>query len=73
MSAFECLTCRSLSGEVLIALGPAIFEGRFWVVEHAYPCKIKGWLVLVLRRHAPALHDLTCEEWAELAIVVPQI
>jgi len=35
-------------------------------VEHAYPSALLGWLVLVLRRHATALHDLRPEEFAEL-------
>lgn len=35
-------------------------------MEHAYPCGILGWLVLVLKRHAEALHSLTDEEFQEL-------
>jgi diadenosine tetraphosphate (Ap4A) HIT family hydrolase len=35
-------------------------------VEHAYPVKILGWLVIVLKRHAEALHELTAAEFAEL-------
>jgi diadenosine tetraphosphate (Ap4A) HIT family hydrolase len=35
-------------------------------VEHAYPVKRVGWLVIVLKRHAEALHDLSAEEFAEL-------
>jgi diadenosine tetraphosphate (Ap4A) HIT family hydrolase len=36
------------------------------MVEHAYPVKVKGWLVIVLKRHAEALHELTAAEFAEL-------
>jgi diadenosine tetraphosphate (Ap4A) HIT family hydrolase len=36
-------------------------------VEHAYPVKIIGWLVIVLKRHAEALHELSADEFAELA------
>jgi diadenosine tetraphosphate (Ap4A) HIT family hydrolase len=36
-------------------------------VEHAYPVKVVGWIVIVLKRHAEALHELTSEEFAELA------
>ena len=61
------MTCRSLSGERRISPGPTIYEGRFWLVEHAYPCQFKGWLVLVLKRHVEALHDLAGEEFVELA------
>ena len=47
--------------------GPYIYEGRSWVVDHAYPTSLKGWLVIVLKRHVEALHDLTHEEFRELA------
>ena len=62
----ECLTCRSNSGEKRISPGPTIYKGQYWLVEHAYPVKRLGWLVLVLKRHAEALHDLTPEEFTEL-------
>lgn len=64
-NSLECLTCKSISGERRISPGPTIYEGRHWLVEHAYPCGMKGWLVLVLKRHVEALHDLTPEEFAE--------
>jgi diadenosine tetraphosphate (Ap4A) HIT family hydrolase len=63
----ECLSCRSLSGEQRISPAPAIYDGTYWVVEHGYPSALKGWLVLVLKRHAEALHELTPAEFAELA------
>ncbi len=62
-----CLTCRSLSGERRISPGPTIQEGRYWLIEHAYPTRLKGWLVIVLKRHAEALHELTREEFVELS------
>jgi diadenosine tetraphosphate (Ap4A) HIT family hydrolase len=63
----ECLTCKSNSGEKRISPGPTIFEGQYWFVEHAYPVKTIGWIVVVLKRHAEALHELTTEEFMELA------
>lgn len=39
------------------------------MVEHAYPCGLEGWLVLILKRHAAALHELTEEEFSELAVL----
>ena len=63
----ECWTCKSNTGEKRISPGPTIFEGKYWLVEHAYPVKTTGWLVVVLKRHAEALHELTTEEFAELA------
>jgi diadenosine tetraphosphate (Ap4A) HIT family hydrolase len=40
------------------------------VVEHAYPTRLPGWLVIVLRRHVEALHELHPEEFAEFARVL---
>jgi diadenosine tetraphosphate (Ap4A) HIT family hydrolase len=62
----NCLTCRSISGERRISPGPTIYEGHFWLLEHAYPTRLKGWLVIVLKRHVAALHELTREEFREL-------
>lgn len=62
----ECWTCKSNTGEKRISPGPTIFEGKYWFVEHAYPVKTIGWVVLVLKRHAEALHELSAEEFVEL-------
>ncbi len=62
----DCLTCKSISGARRISPGPTIYETEHWLVEHAYPCGMRGWLVLVLKRHAEALHELTDEEFREL-------
>lgn len=63
----ECRSCKSNTGEKRISPGPTIFEGKYWLVEHAYPVKTIGWLVIVLKRHAEALHELTTDEFTELA------
>lgn len=65
MSQTGCLTCLSNTGERRISPGPTIHAGRYWFVEHAYPVQQPGWLVLVLKRHAAALHELTSDEFAE--------
>ena len=46
-----------------------IFEGKYWMVEHAYPIKFKGWFVIVLRYHKEALHELIKEEFNELRLL----
>lgn len=63
----ECYACKNVSGETPISPGKIIYEGKYWIVDHAYPTKLLGWLVIVLKRHAEALHDLTKEEFIELA------
>ena len=62
-----CWVCKSNIGEKRISPGPTIFEGEYWFVEHAYPVKTIGWLVIVLKRHAEALHELATKEFMELA------
>ncbi len=70
MSPQECLSCKSISGEKRISPGPTIYEGRYWLVEHAYPTALKGWLVIVAKRHVEALHDLAYDEFSELGVLL---
>ena len=62
----NCLSCLSNSGEKRISPGGQIFNGSYWIVEHAYPTGLLGWIVIVLKRHSEVLHDLTRDEWHEL-------
>jgi diadenosine tetraphosphate (Ap4A) HIT family hydrolase len=66
----ECISCLGLAGTPRISPGPPIYVGTYWQVEHAYPSKLLGWLVIALRRHAVALHELTTDEFAELGSVL---
>jgi diadenosine tetraphosphate (Ap4A) HIT family hydrolase len=68
--ADECLTCAAGEGRVQLSLVPSLAVTTHWRVEQGHPTTVRGWLVVVLRRHAPALHDLTGEEWTELATVL---
>lgn len=65
----SCWTCASNTGVRRLSPGVPIYEGRHWLVEHAYPVALLGWIVIVLRRHAAALHELSAEEYDELARV----
>lgn len=69
----ECWICKSNTGEKRISPGPTIFEGEYWFVEHAYPVRMIGWIVIVLKRHAEALHELTLKEFSELAQIQSKI
>jgi len=62
-----CHSCLSISGEERISPGETIFAGRYWLVEHAYPSGLEGWLVIVLKRHCEKLHQLSSDEWLELS------
>ncbi len=66
----ECYSCKSNNGEERISPGPTIYAGEHWLVEHAYPCALRGWLVIVLKRHAEALHELDAAEFSELSYLL---
>jgi hypothetical protein len=62
----ECFSCQANAGQRTISPGPRILEGRFWNLEHGYPTGVLGWLVVVLKRHGRALHELSLAELHEL-------
>jgi len=64
-----CHVCESNRGAARISPGAPIYDGEFWIVEHAYPTALLGWLVVVLKRHVEALHLLTAAESAELGVL----
>jgi len=65
-----CLSCQSIQGINRISPGITIFEGEYWLLEHAYPTGLKGWLVIVLKRHVEAFHELSEAELSEWAIII---
>ena len=71
--AGECLSCAAGEGRLQLSLVPTLALTEHWRIEQGHPSKVRGWLVVVLRRHAPALHDLTGDEWTELATVLAAV
>lgn len=69
----QCRTCQSVQGKISLTNAPRILETTHWLIEHIHPTSIRGWLVLVLRRHARALHHLTPAESAEFGRLLPLI
>lgn len=63
----DCYACSNISGEKPLSPDGIIYHGNFWIIDHAYPTTLPGWIVIVLKRHATALHELTKEEFLELA------
>ncbi|HEY7094662.1 MAG TPA: hypothetical protein VH393_15880 [Ktedonobacterales bacterium] len=49
----ECWSCLSLSGGRRISPGPFIHEGRYWMVDHAYPTRLS---------HTPARLARACAQ-----------
>ena len=70
MTSAECRSCLSNGGECRISPGPPIYLSDFWQVEHAYPTRLSGWLVIVLRRHVEALHEVTAAEFRDFGLVL---
>ena len=61
----ECLSCAN-NARVDLPARERIYLGPRWRVAHAFGTSLPGWLVLVPRRHAVALDDLTAGEAADL-------
>ena len=68
----DCWSCQDLMGKRRVATAPRIHEARYWNIEHVPETSIEGWIVIVLRRHASALHELSDEEFQELALLTRQ-
>ena len=68
-----CQTCRAVSGEISLTLGPRIDLGEHWMLEHCDPVAMPAWFVLVLKRHARALHELRDAEWEEFGAWLPRL
>lgn len=66
----ECLSCAAAEDRLRLTPGDRILRGEYWDVEHAHPTSIPGWLVIVLRRHAYAIHELEEQELGELGDLV---
>lgn len=69
----KCNTCLSIQGIIPLFPESKMYDGKYWIVEHAYPVLIRGWIVIILKRHVQALHELTAEEFQELAILQGKI
>jgi diadenosine tetraphosphate (Ap4A) HIT family hydrolase len=63
----------SNKGTKKISPSKPIYLGRYWRIEHAYPCGLKGWLIFLPNRHIEALHELTSKEMKEFGKVFPKI
>src|SRR5438045_2160091 len=73
LTGVKCITCDALAGEVVLTNGPRLELDEHWRVEHCHPVAFTGWLVLVLRRHARSLHELTDAEAASLGRWVAEL
>jgi histidine triad (HIT) family protein len=68
IEAFACPFCRQD-----IIVGQSVFEGDHFRVLIDYEPRTKGHLLLVTKRHVAKAHELSKEEWEEIATVLPKV
>lgn len=68
-----CRSCAGLAVMKPLSGVPYVYVGDHFVVDHCVPVARAGWFVIVSRRHAAALHELTGEEWSELGALLPRL
>jgi diadenosine tetraphosphate (Ap4A) HIT family hydrolase len=68
-----CQSCQAVQGLITLSITPRVFETAHWTVEHINHTSIKGWLVLTVKRHCRAIHDLKKVEAEELGKLLPLV
>lgn len=66
------MICNLASGKGKFPL-PIIYESKNWIINQAYPSQIKGWLVLSVKKHRKAFHEITEAEATELSELLPKV
>jgi len=66
MSQENCKSCLAISGKERISQMPILIETDHTVVEHIYPVKILGWLVVTPKEHVTKLSDLNYDQFTDL-------
>ncbi len=69
----QCESCKNLQEKIRLSNAPRIFETAHWIIEHVHPTSVEGWVVLVLKRHCKALHELTKAEYSELSKLLKSV
>jgi diadenosine tetraphosphate (Ap4A) HIT family hydrolase len=69
----ECQSCQAVQGFIMLTNTPRVFETTHWTVEHMNHTSIKGWLILTVKRHCRAIHELTRVEVEELGRLLPLV
>lgn len=71
----HCYTCelvaRRDAGQA--PLWDAILRAQHWDVVHSYNTSLRGWLVLVARRHMAAIAEMTEAEAVELGSLIRRV
>jgi diadenosine tetraphosphate (Ap4A) HIT family hydrolase len=71
----DCESCRLIrSRDAETAhLWDSIYRTEFFDIAHAFNSSLPGWIVVVLRRHAGAIDELTVDEASELGVLLRKV
>ena len=71
----HCYTCELTAQRDAGQAPPwdSILRTRYWDVVHSYNTSLRGWLVLVARRHMAAISEMTEEEAVELGSLIRRV
>jgi len=64
--AADCYTCRQDAGLATAPPSERIYVDESWRVAHSFNSTLRGWLVVLPRRHVTSIADLTTVEAAGL-------
>ena len=71
----QCYTCELVAQRDAGQAPPwdCIHRSQYWVVVHSYNTALRGWLVLVVRRHIEAIDEMTEDEAVELGLLIRRV
>ncbi|MFJ2394775.1 HIT family protein [Streptomyces sp. NPDC087843] len=68
MATPDCYTCGMEAEFDDLPPRECVAHDRLWRVAHVFDTTVRGWLVLLPRRHVTAVHDLTDVEASALGV-----
>ncbi|MGW3817328.1 HIT family protein [Streptomyces sp. NPDC005046] len=68
MTTLDCYACSQEAEFDDLPPRECVVHDRHWRVAHALNTAVRGWLVLLPRRHVAAVHDLTNAETSGLGM-----
>ena len=71
----DCESCRLIGTRDagIAPLWDSIYRSEFFDIAHALNSALPGWIVVVLRRHAGAIDELTIDEASELGMLLRKV
>jgi diadenosine tetraphosphate (Ap4A) HIT family hydrolase len=71
----DCESCKLVRRRDAGAapLWDSIYRTQFFDIAHAFNTSLPGWIIVVLRRHAGAIDELTVDEASELGVLLSKV